>query len=112
MKIKKRDSHGKLKNGHGKVMEKYFVKSVGTLQSIMTLLTVILPLASSLALFHMCSWYDPPCILCTYYVFSLHTNIAHSQLMGIQITIKVGEMSHFMFHFDTPENQVTGTVLR
>ena len=30
-KIKKRDGHGKLKNGNGKVMEKYFVKSVGTL---------------------------------------------------------------------------------
>ena len=30
-KIEKRDSHGKLRNGHGKVMEKYVVKSVGTL---------------------------------------------------------------------------------
>ena len=31
-KIGKRDGHGKLKNGHGKVMEKYFVKSVRTLE--------------------------------------------------------------------------------
>ena len=30
-KIAKLDGHGKLRNGHGKVMEKYFVKSVGTL---------------------------------------------------------------------------------
>ena len=30
-KIKKRDGHGKSRNGHGKVMEKYFVKFVGTL---------------------------------------------------------------------------------
>ena len=30
-KIEKTDGHGKLRNGHGKVMEKYFVKSVGTL---------------------------------------------------------------------------------
>ena len=29
----KRDSHGKSRNGHGKVMEKYFVKSVETLTS-------------------------------------------------------------------------------
>ena len=29
-KIEKRDGHGKLRTGHGKVMEKYFVKSVGT----------------------------------------------------------------------------------
>ena len=29
--IGKRDGHGKRRNGHGKVMEKYFVKSVGTL---------------------------------------------------------------------------------
>ena len=27
----KRDGHGKLRNGRGKVMNKYFVKSVGTL---------------------------------------------------------------------------------
>ena len=33
-KKKKRDSHGKLRNCHGKVMEKYFVKSVGTLVHI------------------------------------------------------------------------------
>ena len=33
-KNKKRDSHGKLRNGHGKVMDKYFVKSVGTLVHI------------------------------------------------------------------------------
>ena len=31
-KIEKRDGHGKLRNDHGKVMEKYVVKSVGTLQ--------------------------------------------------------------------------------
>ena len=31
VKIEKRDGHGKLKNDHGKVMKKYFVKSVGTL---------------------------------------------------------------------------------
>ena len=30
-KIGERDGHGKLRNGHRKVMEKYFVKSVGTL---------------------------------------------------------------------------------
>ena len=30
-KIEKRDGHGKLRNGHGKVMVKYFVKSVGAL---------------------------------------------------------------------------------
>ena len=30
-KIGKRDGHGKSMNGHGKVMDKYFVKSVGTL---------------------------------------------------------------------------------
>ena len=30
-KIEKRDGHGKLRNGHGKVMDKYFVKSMGTL---------------------------------------------------------------------------------
>ena len=30
-KIGKRDGHGKSRNGHGKVMENYFVKSVGTL---------------------------------------------------------------------------------
>ena len=30
-KIGKRDGHGKSRNGHGKVMEKYFVKYVGTL---------------------------------------------------------------------------------
>ena len=30
-KTEKRDGHGKLRNGRGKVMEKYFVKSVGTL---------------------------------------------------------------------------------
>ena len=30
-KIGKRYSHGKLRNGQGKVMEKYFVKYVGTL---------------------------------------------------------------------------------
>ena len=30
-KIGVRDGHGKSRNGHGKVMEKYFVKSVGTL---------------------------------------------------------------------------------
>ena len=30
-KIDKRDGHGKLRNGHGKVMETYFVKSVGIL---------------------------------------------------------------------------------
>ena len=29
----KRNSHGKPRNGHGKVMGKYFVKSVGTLSS-------------------------------------------------------------------------------
>ena len=31
VKIAKRDGHGKMTNGHGKVMEEYFVKSVGTL---------------------------------------------------------------------------------
>ena len=30
-KIGKRDGHGKSRNGHGKVMEKYFVKYVGAL---------------------------------------------------------------------------------
>ena len=30
-KNEKRDGHGKLRNGHGKDMDKYFVKSVGTL---------------------------------------------------------------------------------
>ena len=30
-KIEKRDGHGKLRNGRAKVMEKYFVMSVGTL---------------------------------------------------------------------------------
>ena len=30
-KIGKQDGHGKSRNGHGKVMERYFVKSVGTL---------------------------------------------------------------------------------
>ena len=30
-KIGKRDGHGKSRNGHGKVVEKYFVKYVGTL---------------------------------------------------------------------------------
>ena len=30
-KIGQEDGHGKSRNGHGKVMEKYFVKSVGTL---------------------------------------------------------------------------------
>ena len=30
-KIEKRDGHGKLRNDHGKVMEQYVVKSVGTL---------------------------------------------------------------------------------
>ena len=29
--IKKRNGHGKLRNDHGEVMEKYIVKSVGTL---------------------------------------------------------------------------------
>ena len=32
-KIENRDVHGKLKNGHGKIMKQYFVKSVGTLPS-------------------------------------------------------------------------------
>ena len=32
-KIRKRDGHGKSRNGHGKVMEKYFVKCVGTLKN-------------------------------------------------------------------------------
>ena len=31
------DSHGKSKKGHGKVMVKYVVKSVGTLSSLATL---------------------------------------------------------------------------
>ena len=31
-KIGKRDGHGKSGNGHGKVMEKYFLKYVGTLK--------------------------------------------------------------------------------
>ena len=31
-KIWERDGHGKSRNGQGKVMEKYFVKSVGTLR--------------------------------------------------------------------------------
>ena len=31
IKIDERDGHEKSRNGHGKVMEKYFVKSVGTL---------------------------------------------------------------------------------
>ena len=31
-KIGERDGHGKSRNGHGKVMEKYIVKSVGTLR--------------------------------------------------------------------------------
>ena len=31
--IDKSDGHGKLRNGHGKVMEKYFVESVGTIQN-------------------------------------------------------------------------------
>ena len=31
MQIRKRDGHGKSRNGHGNVMEKYFVKYVGTL---------------------------------------------------------------------------------
>ena len=30
-KIREKDGHGKSRNGHGKFMEKYFVKSVGTL---------------------------------------------------------------------------------
>ena len=30
-KIDKRVGHGKIRQGHGKVMKKYFVKSVGTL---------------------------------------------------------------------------------
>ena len=33
-KMEKRDCHGKLRNGHGKVMKKYFVKAVGTLNFI------------------------------------------------------------------------------
>ena len=36
-KIEKRDGHGKLRNSHGKVMKKYFVKSVGTLYLYYTL---------------------------------------------------------------------------
>ena len=36
-KIKKRGGHGKLRNRHGKVMEKYFVKSVGTLLYVLKL---------------------------------------------------------------------------
>ena len=32
--IGERDGHGKSRNGHGKVIEKYFVKSVGTLKMI------------------------------------------------------------------------------
>ena len=31
-KIRKRDGHGKSRNGHGKVMDKYFFKYVGTLK--------------------------------------------------------------------------------
>ena len=31
LKIGERDGHGNSRNGHGKVMGKYFVKSVGTL---------------------------------------------------------------------------------
>ena len=34
-KIGERDGRGKSRNGHGKVMEKYFVKSVQTLNSIL-----------------------------------------------------------------------------
>ena len=33
-KIENRDGQEKLRNGHGKVMEKYVVKSVGTLQCV------------------------------------------------------------------------------
>ena len=32
-KIRKKDGHGKSRNGHRKVMDKYFFKSVGTLMS-------------------------------------------------------------------------------
>ena len=35
--FEKRDTHGKLRNGLGKVMEKYFVKSVGTLPLLLSL---------------------------------------------------------------------------
>ena len=34
-KIEKRDGRGNLRNGHGKVMEKYCVESVGTLSNIL-----------------------------------------------------------------------------
>ena len=34
-KIRKKDGYGKSRNGHGKVMEKYFVKSVETLPFIL-----------------------------------------------------------------------------
>ena len=33
-----------MRNGHGKVMEKYFVKSVGTLQTVQVLFPTPLPL--------------------------------------------------------------------
>ena len=39
-KIGKRDGHGKSRNGHGKVMEKCFVKSVGTLHASLTRILV------------------------------------------------------------------------
>ena len=35
-KIGKKDVHGKSRNGHGKVMEKYFVKSVETLRIVLS----------------------------------------------------------------------------
>ena len=34
--LEKRVCHGKLRNGHGIVMEKYFVKCVGTLKFVIS----------------------------------------------------------------------------
>ena len=41
-KFRKREGHGKSRNGHGKVMDKYFVKSVGTLLMTFTPIPVCL----------------------------------------------------------------------
>ena len=41
-KIDEKDGHGKLRNGHGTVMDKYFVKSVGTLVYVPVVMVHIL----------------------------------------------------------------------
>ena len=40
-KIGNRDGHGKSRNGHGKVMENYFVKYVGTLSRMYSYIHII-----------------------------------------------------------------------